>query len=101
MMPPLTGRFGLRYQDGPLTLSAISRGGSRQDRLGEFETATAGYLLFDLQAQYQLTTASTLHTIVLSVDNLTDVAWRNHLSRIKEIMPEPGRDVRVAYRVFF
>jgi hypothetical protein len=37
----------------------------------------------------------------VSVDNLTDEEYRNHLSRVKEIMPEAGRGVSVTYRVVF
>jgi hypothetical protein len=35
------------------------------------------------------------------VDNATDAEYRDHLSRIKEIMPQPGRSFVLMYRLSF
>jgi hypothetical protein len=35
------------------------------------------------------------------VDNLTDVEYRDHLARTKEIMPQPGRGVSLLYRLTY
>jgi outer membrane receptor protein involved in Fe transport len=35
---------------------------------------------------------------MLRVDNLTDAEYRNHLSRIRSILPEPGRNVTLMVR---
>jgi iron complex outermembrane receptor protein len=42
-----------------------------------------------------------LHTVALTAENVTDTEYRMHLSRVKSIMPEPGRNVKVLYRVYF
>jgi iron complex outermembrane recepter protein len=42
-----------------------------------------------------------MHTLTLQVENLTDAVWRDHLSRIKEVAPQPGRNVQLLYRVNF
>ena len=42
-----------------------------------------------------------LHTLTLGVRNLTDREWREHLSRIKDVAPQPGRNVQLLYRVSF
>jgi iron complex outermembrane recepter protein len=42
-----------------------------------------------------------LHTLTLRVDNLLDTAWRDHLSVVKEVAPQPGRNVQLLYRVSF
>ncbi len=74
---------------------------SRQDRLGEFETPTPGYSVFHAAAGVRVTIGGRLNVVTVSVDNLTDEEYRNHLSRVKEIMPESGRGLSVTYRVVF
>ena len=34
-------------------------------------------------------------------DNLADVEYYNHLSRVKSVMPEPGRNIKLLYKVYF
>ncbi|MEX2530612.1 MAG: TonB-dependent receptor [Gemmatimonadota bacterium] len=41
------------------------------------------------------------HTVTLDVKNLTDREVYDHLSRLKEIAPQPGRNVQLTYRVHF
>ena len=42
-----------------------------------------------------------LHTFSLTLENATDAVYRNHLNRVKEILPEPGRNLRLLHKVFF
>jgi hypothetical protein len=35
------------------------------------------------------------------VDNIADTEYRNHLSRVKSIAPEAGRNFRIAYRLTY
>jgi iron complex outermembrane receptor protein len=42
-----------------------------------------------------------IHSLTLRVDNAFDQEYRDHLSRVKEIMPEPGRNLSLLYRVEF
>ncbi len=101
MMPPLSGRFNAEWSGGNLRLGATTRFAAEQNRVDEFEQPTNGYVLFDIFAQYNIITGSVLHTFSLNAENLLDTEWRNHLSRIKEIYPEPGRNIRLLYRFYF
>jgi iron complex outermembrane receptor protein len=74
---------------------------SRQDRLGEFEDMTDGYSVFDATAGYRWMALGRAHTLTLRADNITNTTYRDHLSRIKEIMPQPGRSISLLYRVNF
>jgi iron complex outermembrane receptor protein len=100
-LPPLRGRIGLRYQvnafqaGGDLTLA----GG--QDRVPENETVTAGYQLVKLFAAYSFGSGRTVQTITARVDNVTNEDYRNHLSLIKDLVPEMGRSLKVLYNVRF
>ena len=44
---------------------------------------------------------NSLHKIILSVDNIFDTEYYNHLSIIKMIMPEKGRSFNLQYRLIF
>lgn len=100
-IPPLSGRVGVRYETPGYFLGAGARMAARQDRLGEFEDPTAGYTVFDANAGFRWVAFGRVHSATLRVDNLTDVEYRDHLSRIKDIMPQPGRSISLLYRLNF
>ena len=100
-VPPLNGRVGVRYDRPRLFAGVGARGAARQERLGDFEEPTAGWLIGDVNAGVRLLVGSRLHTVTLRVDNLLDQEYREHLSRTKAIMPEAGRNVTLLYRVGF
>ncbi|MGQ0537803.1 MAG: TonB-dependent receptor [Gemmatimonadaceae bacterium] len=101
LIPPLHGELGLRYERPNWFAGAAVRGADRQARLGDFEELTAGYVVADLNAGFRFVRGSRLHSLTLRVDNSLDREYRNHLSRIKAIMPEPGRNVALVYRLVF
>ena len=67
-----------------------------QDRLGEFETYTPGEFLVDLIFTYRYKKQD----ISIQVNNLFDKEYYNHLSKIKEFMPEAGRNIVFSYKIF-
>lgn len=100
-MPPFRSQFGLRFQR-----NAFQTGGSvivaaKQDRLFSNETETDGYALLRLYAAYSVQSGRLVHTITGRVDNVTDELYRNHLSLIKDLAPEMGRNVKLLYNVTF
>ena len=42
-----------------------------------------------------------LHSFSLTLENATDAVYRSHLNRVKEILPEPGRNLRLLHKIFF
>ena len=98
--PPLQGEAGARYHVGHLSVSAGLRLAAEQDRVGPFEEPTDGYAVVDVFAQYYFTRGGVLSTIDLGIENVTGTAYRDHLSRVKSIMPEPGRNVKLLYRIY-
>ena len=52
-------------------------------------------------AQYKLFPGNTGHVISLQGRNLTNVIGRPHTSFLKDIVPLPGRDIRLTYRLLF
>lgn len=100
-MPPLTGRIGTRIRTGSLGWTVNWRGATAQRRVAEFEETSAGWSTLGASVQWSRLTEDRHQSIVLRVDNLTDAEIRNHLSRIRSILPEPGRNVTLLYRVGF
>jgi iron complex outermembrane receptor protein len=76
-------------------------GAAAQERVGEFEEPTAAYLLLNAGAGVRWEAGGRLHSVTLQGDNLTDEVWRDHLSRIRELAPQPGINLRLLYRLDF
>ena len=72
-----------------------------QNRTGLYEDPTEGYKTFNLNAAYTISSSNFIHKIIFQVDNIFNQEYYNHLSRIKSIMPEKGRNVGIQYRLVF
>ena len=101
LMPPVNGRLELRYEVPRVFAGMNVRAAGEQNRLGDFETATAGYAVWGVDAGIRFLRGHRLQTVTLRAENILNREYRDHLSRIKEIMPEPGRDLSLIYRVQF
>ena len=100
-IPPLNGRLGVRWDRPRAFVGVAARGAARQERLGDFETPTAGYVIGEVSAGLRLLVGARLHAITLRIDNLLDQEYRDHLSRTRVIMPEAGRNLQLLYRLAF
>jgi iron complex outermembrane receptor protein len=101
LIPPPQARVGARYEKPGHFAGIGVKLVAEQDRLGDFETRTPDYALFDASAGIRLVRGERLHTITLRIDNAFDREYRDHLSRIKDIMPGPGRNFSLLYRLTF
>lgn len=99
-IPPLKGKGSVKYAKDGKEIGTRIRLAAEQDRTGEFESPTEGYALIDVFAQYRFE-GDKLHTVSLNINNLFNTEYYNHLSRIKEIRPEPGLNVSLLYRIYF
>jgi iron complex outermembrane recepter protein len=100
-MPPFRSQFGLRYQRNAFQTGGTVIVTAKQDRLFTSETETDGYALLRLYAAYSVQAGRMVHTITGRLDNVTDELYRNHLSLIKDLAPEMGRNVKLLYNVTF
>lgn len=100
-IPPRSGRVAARYEAPGYFLGAGVKLAARQDRVGEFEEPTAGHAVLDATAGVRWVALGRVHSVTLRADNITDTEYRDHLSRIKDIMPQPGRSVSLLYRLNF
>ena len=100
-IPPLNGKVALRYVTRPVNVHFTARFSDGQHRLGEFEEATDGYVVYDAGIQLAFPVWQLQHQAVVTVENIFDAEYRQHLSRIKSVMPESGRNVKLLYRLNF
>ena len=100
-LPPLQGRFSLTGERESLSGTVGLRLAAAQNRPGEFEEPTDGYAVLDLSGQYLAHWGGRLHAFSATLENATNAVYRRHLNRVKEILPEPGRNLRVLHKLYF
>lgn len=105
--PPLklSTEYNYNFTNGNTGL--IHTFSDRQDKVGEFETITDSYNKLDFYIQYNLFNkknllkATNLSTLSINVQNILDTEYYNHLSRIKDLMPEMGRRFMISYKIYY
>ena len=100
-IPPMKGESELTFSTGRLSLGLNSEYAAAQNRLDDFEQPTGGYVIFGSFAQYTISSGKLIHNISINAENLTDKIYYNHLSRIKSILPEPGFNLRMTYKLLY
>jgi iron complex outermembrane receptor protein len=100
-IPPFKAKSSIKYAKDEFEIGSRFTFAAEQDRTGEFESSTDSYFLTDIFAQYRFNTNKLLHTVSLNVNNILNEEYYNHLSRIKDLRPEPGRSVSLLYRIYF
>lgn len=100
-IPPVRVTGGLRYHWNALQLGGQVVRASSQDRVYDIETPTDGFTTLRLFGAYSLQAGPTTHTFSARLDNVTNELFRNHLSLVKDLVPEVGRNFRVVWQVKF
>jgi iron complex outermembrane recepter protein len=91
-IPPQTLTLGLEGESARFSGRVEWVGVSGQDRLAAFETPTDGYQMLNARFAFRPTEQLTLR---LDARNLTDAEARAHSSFLKDVLPLPGRSMRV------
>jgi iron complex outermembrane recepter protein len=110
-IPPVTVNARIRYDAarwfGSLGVDAMAA----QDRVPQAfpspvdgalvqpQRPTAGSALLNAGFGWRWSHGERFHTVTLQVSNLLDTEWRDHLSRIKDVAPQPGRNIQILYRL--
>ncbi len=100
-IPPLRGRLEAAYARGKLRVSCSAEATRDQDRLGVFEEPTAGYVVFGGYVQYYLSIGRSLYTFDIGIENAANAEYRDHLSKVKSIMPQQGRNLKMLVKVLW
>ncbi len=101
MIPPLKGKIEVSYRKNRFTSALSSIFAAAQNRTDTFEEMTNGYIIFGISGGISFEFWNTFHILSLSIDNIFNSVYYNHLSRIKSIMPEPGRNIILRYKFLY
>ena len=86
---------------GPFSINLMHKKVFSQNRVGLYEETTPGYETYNLIGTFTIRSTQAIHKFILQIDNIFDRKYYNHLSRIKSIMPEKGRNIGFQYRLNF
>ena len=100
-IPPFRAMLGADWRYKALSIRPELILARQQSRLFDNESPTEGYAVLNLNASYTIVKTRAAHIFTISGYNLTDRLYRNHLSFIKEIAPEIGRNLRLSYTLRF
>jgi len=100
-IPPLKGKIEARYNYSELTIAFNTEWAAAQPNVDRLEERTSGYIVYNSSFQYSLTNENLVHNLSINIDNILNTEYRNHLSRVKSILPEAGRNFRFTYKLYF
>ena len=72
-----------------------------QNRVDRYEERTPGYVTFGTSLEFHWSLALAHYSIILRSENLFNADVRNHLSRLKSVMPEKGRNLSLLAKAEF
>lgn len=98
-IPPFKGTTGFQYKADDLQFGLGFDWAFKQNNIDIFEQPTAGYIIFNSFIQYLFYIDESVNSVTLNVDNIFNKSYRNHLSRIKSILPEAGFNIRLIYKL--
>lgn len=101
-MPPLRYGFQLDYAKMQWSANLRLTRGEAQDNPGDNESDTAGYLLLNVGAEYQVTAFQQANLVLFAKGrNLLNENIRNSTSYLRNFAPEPGRGAEVGIRISY
>jgi len=101
LIPPYRVGAGLSWEKDRFSVGGETRLVGPQNRVAPNETPTDGYALYNLFGTVRLQSGKLVHRLALRGDNLTNRLYRNHVSQVKDIVPQPGRVVKLTYSMLF
>ncbi|MDA0986702.1 MAG: TonB-dependent receptor [Bacteroidetes bacterium] len=100
-IPPLKIFLGFDYKYSDFTIGFTREFTDKQNKVDEFELPTEKYAISNLYFQYSFLNDLQLYNFTFSVENIFNKTYYNHLSRIKSILPESGRNIKFILRMYF
>lgn len=100
-IPPLKSFVGIQYSRNNFIFGINTELAVPQNNVDQFEEATSGYAILNTSAQYSINTGLAVHNFTFNIDNVLNKEYRNHLSRLKSVLPEAGINFRLTYKLYF
>lgn len=99
-IPPFKSFLELTYSNHEFECGVNGEYAAEQSRIDKHELPTDSYFIMGLYGRYSFMAWSAYHTLSFRADNIFDTEYYNHLSRIRQIMPERGINVKLQYDVY-
>ncbi len=99
-IPPLRLKTELNFKFGTQGVNFEIDCANGQNRVDKYETPTKGYFIINAGYQSTMQFWGHLSSLNINLENLLNTEYRNHLSRLKAILPEAGRNVRMVYKLY-
>ncbi|QQS37622.1 MAG: TonB-dependent receptor [Ignavibacteriales bacterium] len=100
-IPPFKTNLELRYTSENFGIGINCELTAKQNRTDIYEEPTSGYGIVGGFAQYSLVAGPVINNFSFVAENIFNKEYRNHLSRVKVILPEASRNFRLTYKLFF
>lgn len=100
-IPPLRIRGGTDVVMGALHLRGEVEWNARQNRVGDYENATAAFTLVNLSADWHPMGEQGPLTLMVEANNLFDVVGRRSASFTSDFVPISGRDIRLTAKITY
>ncbi len=100
-IPPLSTVVGLEARHDYGDLRFELEASAEQDDVAAFELPTEGFQLFNLYATVRPLGPDSPFAVRVTASNLTNEEARLHPSFLKDVLPLPGRNLRVAFTASF
>ena len=100
-IPPFRYGAGLHYHDDAWDARVELRGSAEQDRTGPRELPTDAHAMVNASVSRRFFIGTRILDLALRGTNLNDVDARTHVSFLKDIVPLPGRDIRLVAQLRF
>jgi iron complex outermembrane receptor protein len=100
-IPPSRYGVALHYRSERWNARVEARGARDQERIAPFELPTERYTFINASMGYRFFVGRSVLDLVLRGTNLGNADGRVHSSFLKDLVPLPGRDVRLNARLSF
>jgi iron complex outermembrane receptor protein len=91
-MTPMRSSLGLHFKHSLFSAEVEYQRVEGQSLLAQNETSTLGYQLMNVTAEFPLKIDQEQFKLIFQINNLFNVAARNHISFLKDEVPLPGRN---------
>ncbi|HPD66462.1 MAG TPA: TonB-dependent receptor [Ignavibacteriales bacterium] len=99
-IPPLKIFNQLRVLINKFDLSFEQELVNRQERVDEYELPTNGYCKYNFYAISSNNLDKVSVDFLIGVENITNIKYYNHLSRLKTILSESGRNIKIGLKCY-
>ncbi|MER3329924.1 MAG: TonB-dependent receptor, partial [Candidatus Kapaibacterium sp.] len=101
LIPPLAMNIALNYKLDDWFINLNTKMATSQENTRQFESRTDGYLVLNAEVKKNIDLGGNLLAVILNFNNITNQVYRNHLSRIKSVYPQPGVGAELSVNYYF